>query len=68
MYILPSVWLKAVINHIPKGANKYPLLPLYSTGISLLSCVGKVFSGIINYHIVNYSEMNDIYEEKQNGF
>ncbi len=50
----PSVWLKAVINPIRKGANKDPLVPLNYRGISLLSCVGKVFSGIINYCAVNY--------------
>ncbi len=67
MCLLPSVWLKAVINHIPKGANNDPLVPLNYRGIILLSCVGKVFSGIINYCIVNYCERNGIYEEEQNG-
>ncbi len=46
MCLLPSVWLNAVINSIPKGANKDPLVPLnffFYRGISLLSCVGKVF-------------------------
>ncbi len=28
MCLLPSVLLKAVINPIPKGANKDPLVPL----------------------------------------
>ncbi len=46
MCLLPSVLLKAVINPIPKGANKDPLVPLNYRGISLLSCVGIVFSGI----------------------
>ncbi len=48
MYILPPVWLKAVINSIPKGANKDPLIPLNYRGIRLLSCVGKVF--ILRYY------------------
>ncbi len=68
MCLLPSVWLKAVINPIPKGANKDPLVPLNYKGISLLSYIGKVFSGIINYRIVIYCERNGIYEDEQNGF
>ncbi len=66
--LLPPLWLKAIINPIPKGADRDPLVPLNYTGINLLSCVGKVLSGIINYHIVNYCERNGIYEEEQNWF
>ncbi len=66
--ILPSVWLKSVINPIPKGSNKDPYIPLNYRRISLLSCVGKVFSGIINHCIVDYCESNNIYEDEQNGF
>ena len=65
--ILPSVWLKSIINPIPKGSNKDPLVPMNYRGISLLSCVGKLFSGIINTRIVNYCETNNIYEDEQNG-
>ncbi len=68
MCLLPSVLFKAVINPISKGANKDPLVALNYRGISLLSCVGKVFSGIINYRIVNYCERNGIYKEEQNEF
>ncbi len=66
--MLPSMWLKSVINPIPKGFNKDPFVPLNYRGISLLSCVVKVFSGIINKRIVNYCESNNIYEDEQNGF
>ncbi len=54
--------LKAVhvINAIPKGGNKDTLVPL--------NYRGRVFSGFINNRIVNYREMNDIYEEEQNEF
>ncbi len=65
---LPSVWPKSVLNPIPKGLNKDPYIPLNYRGICLLSCVGKVFSGIINHHIVDYCESNNIHEEEQNGF
>ncbi len=66
--ILPSVWFKSVINPIPKGSNKNPYIPLNYRGIRLLSCVGKVFSGIFNHRIIDYCESNNIYEDKQNGF
>ncbi len=62
--ILPSVWLKSVINHIPKGSNKDPHIPINYRGIHFLSCVGKVFSGIINHSIVDYCESNNIYEDE----
>ncbi len=66
--VLPSVWLKAITIPVPKSSSKYPYVPLNYRGISLLSCVGKAFSGIINKHVVNYCEDNNIYEDEQNGF
>ncbi len=63
--ILPTVWLKAIITPIPKSSSKDPYVPLNYRGISLLSCVGKVFSGIINVRVVNYCEENGIYEDEQ---
>ncbi len=62
---MQRVQIKAVI--IPICVNIDTLVPLNYGGISLLSCVGKVFSGIIKYRIVNYCERNDIDEEEQNG-
>ncbi len=47
---------------------KRPICTTKLQGISLLSCVGKVFSGIINVRVVNYFEENGIYEDEQNGF
>ncbi len=39
--MLSSMWLKSVINSIPKGSNRDPFVPLNYIGISLLSCVSK---------------------------
>ncbi len=53
---LKMLWgfiFKSVINPIPKGSNKDLFVQLNYRGIRLLSCVGKVFSGIINKRIVN---------------
>ncbi len=66
--MLPSVWLKSVINPISKGSNKDPLGPLNYRAIGLMSYVGNIFYGIINKRIVNYCEINNIYEDEQNGF
>ncbi len=63
--VLPSVWLKAIITPVPKSSSKDPYVPLNYRGISLLSCVGKAFSGIINKHVVNYCEDNNVYEDEQ---
>ncbi len=64
---MPTVSLKAIITPIPKSSSKDPYVPLNFIGISLLSCVGKGFSGIINVTVVNYFEENGIYEDEENG-
>ncbi len=66
--ILPSVWLKAIIVPVPKSSTKDPYTPLNYRGIRLLSCVCKVFSGIINKCITNNCEMMNIFVDEQNGF
>ena len=65
---VPSEWMKAVICPIPKGSSKNPYLPLSYRGISLLSCIGKIYSGILNNRIVSYLENLDLLVEEQNGF
>jgi hypothetical protein len=59
--LVPTAWLKAVIIPVPKSSTKDPFVPLNYRGISLLSCVCKVFSGIINNRVMNYCEMLDLY-------
>ncbi len=66
--ILPSVWLKSIITPVPKSASKDPYVPLNYRGISLLSCVSKLFSSIINQRIQNYMENNNLFVDEQNGF
>ncbi len=65
---LPSVWLKAIVTPIPKISTKDPYVPLNYRGVSLLSCVCKVFTGIINRRIVVYCDMYVIFVDEQNGF
>ena len=66
--IVPSTWLKAVVNPIPKGSGKDPFVPLNYRGISLLSCISKAYTSLINERISNYCEQHNILVDEQNGF
>ena len=66
--MVPEVWNKAIIALIPKGANKKPYLPLSHRGISLVSCIYIVFTGVLNNRMTGFTEdMNAMYDE-QNRF
>lgn len=65
---IPSIWKQAMIKPIPKSATKDPLLPLNYRGISLISCISKLYSSIINARIVQFCDENDLIVEEQNGF
>ncbi len=60
---IPSVWLKSIISPVPKSSNKDPHVPLNYRGISLLSCVGKAYSSLLNRHIVSYCEQMDVFND-----
>ncbi len=60
-------WLKAVITPIPKRSNKDSNVPLNYKGISILSFVSKVFSGINNARVMNYCELCDLLVDEQCG-
>ena len=66
--IVPKLWLRSLIKPIPKGADKNPFLPLSYRGISLISCIGKVYSSILNSRLSVYLEENNILVDEQNGF
>ena len=40
---IPSMWLKSIINSIPKSQNENPRVPLNYRGISLMSTVYKMY-------------------------
>lgn len=65
---IPSIWLKAIITPIPKSAMKDLYSPLQYRGISLLSNICKIYSGLLNSRITNYCEFLDIFVDEQNGF
>ena len=66
--IVSSVWLRAIINPIPKGSGKDPYVPINYRGISLLSCISKCYTSIMNERLVRFCDENQILVDEQNGF
>ena len=65
--IVPTKYYQAIIHPILKR-GKSPMFSLSYMGISLMSCVCKVFSSILNNRLVLYAEANDVFAEEENGF
>ena len=62
----PSGWTKGIIIPLHKkgetdDVNNY-------RGITLISCLGKLFTSIINQRIITWSTENDISTDAQYGF
>ena len=66
--VLPSTWRKAIISPIPKSSTKDPCVPLNYRGISLLSCIYKLYSSLINMRLTEHCEKNGYMVDEQNGF
>ena len=64
--IFPTSWCVSIIVSIFKSGPK-SVRGNYR-GISLLSNLSKVFTGILNYRIVRWSEATNIIAECQAGF
>ena len=64
--IFPDVWSKGIIVPIYKKDDKTN--PDNYRGITLLSCLGKLFTSIINDRITKFVENNNILSEVQAGF
>ena len=65
--IVPEDWCLAMIQPIYKNKGS-KLDPDNYRGISLLSCIGKLFSSCINTRLSNYLEICGILQENQIGF
>jgi len=67
---IPSEWQNALILPIPKDAKNDKRIPLHYRGISLLSCISKIYSSVLNKRIVTYSDQSEdiIISDEQNGF
>jgi hypothetical protein len=66
--MVPRNWKMSIISPIPKSSTKDPKIPLNYRGISLISCVSKLFSAIVNSRIYDYCESNNLLQDEQNGF
>ena len=66
--VIPSIWRKSIISPIPKSSSKDPYIPLNYRGISLLSCMYKLYSACLNFRLSCYCENNDYLVDEQNGF
>ena len=66
--VIPTVWRKSVICPILKDPQSDKRVPLNYRGISLLSCVNKLYSSFLNKRITVYLNNNNILADEQNGF
>ena len=53
---ISECWLKAITSPIPKSSLKELFIPVSYRGVSLLSHVAKLYSQILNKHIISYCE------------
>ena len=58
-------WIKGIPLYKNKGVKTDPN---NYRGINLLSCLGKLFTSIINNRLYNFVENNDLLWENQAGF
>ena len=66
--LIPSIWRKSVIFPLLKDPSSDKRVPLNYRGISLLPCVSKLYSSILNKRIMKHLECNDLLADEQNGF
>ena len=66
MGIFPDAWCKALVVPIHKSGSSDD--PSNYRGISLLSCVSKVFSKILNNRLVTWAEENNKLFDEQGGY
>ena len=64
----PSLWKRCNIAPVPKSAMKNRHVPINYCGISILFCVGKMYSSLLSNIILFYCELCNILVDEQNGF
>ena len=62
----PQVWAVGEIIPVYKKGNKNE--PENYRGITLLSCLGKLFTSILNNRLSIWAENNNVFQENQYGF
>jgi hypothetical protein len=66
--ITPEIWAQGIINPIPKDLKKDQRIPLNYRGITLASCVYKLYCCILNERLTSWTEVNEQINDSQNGF
>ena len=66
--IIPSAWSEAIIIPILKSKESDPRIPLNYRGISLLSCISKLYGYILNQRLSTFLNNKKILVDEQNGF
>ena len=66
--IIPSEWNRSIIKPIPKSIKDDPRVPLNYRGISLISTVYKIYSGVLNNRLNTFLESYGGLVDEQNGF
>ena len=66
--IIPDQSRMATIVPIPKSSQKDPYVPLNYRGISLLSCVYKLYSSLLNTRLNLFCTIKNIIVDEQNNF
>ena len=66
--IVPTAWRQAIIKPIPKSSEDDNRIPSNYRGISLLSCVSKLFTKILSTRLTTYLDDRGGLVEEQNGF
>ena len=64
---IPEDWTVGIINPIFKRKGD-KMKPENYRGITVLSCLGKLFTSVLNNRIISYIERNNILGEEQAGF
>ena len=62
----PDAWAKGMLIMLHKGGNKDDINNY--RGISLLSCLGKIFTKIINIRLTNYADAEGLNLEEQAAY
>jgi hypothetical protein len=65
---IPTSWGKSIIYPIPKSSTNDARDPLSYRGISLACSMYKLYSSLLNNRLSEWSELNEIIVDEQNGF
>ncbi len=66
--ITPTCWSQSITSPVPKGSMTDKYVPLQYRGISLLSCVYKLYSALLNKRLYSFLDAQDWFDDAQHGF